>query len=247
MIQVITRALNIIEYVAQHGKEPVQLIKIAENMGLSQPTTANIVKTLTSKNYLEQVARKTGYRLGSAAFALAGNQSHDQDLIVACKQPLEELTTQLNETSLLAVIRNQMRLILHAVDCNQDLTVRPKKTAEVYQAATGRVLLAFLPEKELQHLVKAIGLPPTQVWPGAETREGLQEALKDIREKGYATLLTPNHVIGFAIPVYLNKKVIASISLYLPEIRYEPAKKEKILRRLKKTAKAIQDNLQKKA
>ncbi len=45
MIQVIHRALNILEHVAAQGKEPVKLLHIAEHAGLSQPTTANIVKT----------------------------------------------------------------------------------------------------------------------------------------------------------------------------------------------------------
>jgi len=52
MIQVIIRAIDILEFVALHGKQPVQLIKIAEHVKLSQPTTANIVKTLMEKDYI---------------------------------------------------------------------------------------------------------------------------------------------------------------------------------------------------
>src|SRR3954447_24317192 len=123
MIQVIVRALDILEFVAQHGKEPIQLIKIAENAGLSQPTTANIVKTLVVKNYLEQVGRKEGYRLGANAFHLTGNLSYNQNLILAAKDLMEDLTHQLNETSLLAVIRNNKRYVLHSVQSDQDLQV----------------------------------------------------------------------------------------------------------------------------
>ncbi|HZH67510.1 MAG TPA: helix-turn-helix domain-containing protein, partial [Flavisolibacter sp.] len=79
MVQVVIRALDILEFVALSGKEPVQLIKIAEHMKLSQPTTANIVKTLLQKNYLEQLGRKTGYRLGFGAYQLSGNLSYNQD------------------------------------------------------------------------------------------------------------------------------------------------------------------------
>src|SRR3990170_5207242 len=98
MIQVIVRALDILEFVAKHGKEPVQLIKIAENAELSQPTTANIVKTLVDKNYLERVSRKDGYRLGPAAYHLTGNHSYTQNLVLAAKDLMEELTNHLNET-----------------------------------------------------------------------------------------------------------------------------------------------------
>jgi len=50
--------MYILEFAALHNEQPVQLIEIAEYTGLSQPTTANIVKKLVDKNYLEQVSHK---------------------------------------------------------------------------------------------------------------------------------------------------------------------------------------------
>lgn len=163
MIQVIVRALDILEFVSHQGKEPVQLIKIAENAGLSQPTTANIVKTLVHKNSLEQVSRKEGYRLGSSAYQLTGNPSYQENLLQAAAEPMEELTRQLNETCLLGVLRNNKRWILHMVHCDQDLQVHARPIAEPYLTATGRLLMAFLSPKELANLIKAIGLPAADV------------------------------------------------------------------------------------
>lgn len=157
MIQVIVRALDILEFIALHGKDPVQLIKIAEKVGLSQPTTANIVKTLVDKNYLEHVGRKEGYRLGAGAYHLTGNLSYSENLVSTAKEPMEELVQQLNETALIAVIRNNKRLILHVSECNQDLLVRAKMIADVYTTATGRLLLAYFKTKELDNLIKAVG------------------------------------------------------------------------------------------
>lgn len=245
MIQVITRALDILEFVSQHGKEPVQLIKIAENAGLSQPTTANIVKTLTSKNYLEQVGRKTGYRIGLAAFQLTGSQSYASDLVEASKQPLEELTLKLNETSLIGVIRNNKRQVLHLVESNQILHVKTTTVANLYDTSTGRLLMAHMNEKQLQNILKAIGLPKKEVWPGAETKEGLDKALEKIRKDGYVKFISKHHTVGFAIPVYKNKDVFASISVFIPESRYTQEQQEKILKLMQRAAMKIKDQVEK--
>ena len=178
MIQVIVRAVDILEFVAQHNKNPVQLIKIAEHVGLSQPTTANIVKTLVHKNYLEQVSRYSGYRLGANAYHLTGNLSYNQNLILAAKDIMEDLTAELNETCLLGIIRNNKRFIIHVVQCDQDLQVRPRTEAGIFETATGRLLAAYLTPKQLDNVIQAIGFPPSNVWPGTQTREALEKALK---------------------------------------------------------------------
>ncbi len=239
MIQVIERALSILEFVAGHGKEPVRLIQIAENAGLSQPTTANIVKTLVDKNYLEQAGRTIGYRLGIAAYQLSENPSFDQDLIAASKEPMEKLTQQLNETSLLAVIRNNKRVILRLEECDQVLLVKTAMVADLYDTSTGRLLMAYLPPKQLDALLKAIGLPSKKIWPGAETKEGLDRSLEQIRKDEFVQTLSKYHTVGFAVPIYKAGKVIAAISIFVPESRYTDLHKEKISRSISNAARAI--------
>lgn len=243
MIQVIHRAFDILEFVGQHGKEPVQLVKIAEHAGLSQPTTANIVKTLVQKNYLEQAGRKVGYRLGVAAFQLTGSASYAADLLAAAKGPLQELTTQLNETSLLAVIRNNKRVVIHLEECDQMLQVRTTLIADVYDTASGRLLMAYLLPKELEAMLKVIGLPKKSSWPGTETKAGLEKQLKKIREQAFVQITSAHHTIGFAVPVYKAEQVVAALSVFIPESRYKAANKEKLEKLLYSTAKKISHGL----
>ncbi len=243
MVQVVTRALDILEFVALSGKEPVQLIKIANHMKLSQPTTANIVKTLLQKNYLEQLGRKTGYRLGMGAYRLSGNLSYSQDITSAAREPMEELTRQLNETSLLAIISNNKRMILHMEECDQTLQVKTVIVAEVYDTSTGRLLMAYKSSKELDSLIKAIGLPTKKAWPGAETRAGLEKELKKIRDNEFVQVLSIHHTVGFAVPVYQNKEVVAALSVFIPVSRYTDAHKEKLFKLIRRCAKHIGDGL----
>lgn len=243
MIQVIQRALDILEFVSSKGNEPVQLSKIAEQAGLSQPTTANIVKALVHKNYLEQVGRKVGYRLGIAAYQLTSNPTYDQDLLRAAKEPLKELTGQLNETSLLAVIRNHKRVIVHLEECDQMLQVRTTMIADVYATSTGRLLIAYLSPKEQDNLLKAIGLPNKKVWPGADTKEGLEKELKKIRKEEFVQITSAHHTVGFAVPVYKGENVVAGLSVFVPESRYAESNQEKMFKLIQKTAKKISEQL----
>ncbi len=243
MVQVVIRALDILEFAAQHGKEPVQLIRIAEHLGLSQPTTANIVKTLVQKNYLEQMGRKVGYRLGMAAYQLSGNTDYDEDLIAPALEPMEELKSQLNETALLAVIRNNKRYILHMEECEQMLQVKAPLITEVYNASTGRLLMAFLEPKALEKLIKIAGLPSKKIWAGAETKEGLYRELEKIREEKMAMLTSIYHTVGFAVPVYRDNRVVAGLSVFVPESRYTEAAKTKIPKLLRRAAKQISERL----
>jgi len=244
MVQVIIRALDILEFVALSGKEPVQLIRIAEYMKLSQPTTANIVKTLLQKNYLEHLGRKTGYRLGLGAYQLSGNLSYNQNLTLVAKDLLADLTKQLNETSLLAVIRNNKRVILHMEECNQPLQVKTATLAEVYDTSTGRLLMAYMARKELDKLITSIGLPARKVWAGAETREGLERILQEIREKEFVQVFSVHHTVGFAVPVYQHKQVIASVSVFIPESRYTDLHQEKLFKLIRRTAKKITEQIE---
>lgn len=244
MVQVIIRALNILEFVALQGKEPVQLMKIAENVGLSQPTTANIVKTLVHKNYLEQISRRAGYRLGASAYQLTGNPSYQGNLILAANEPMEELTRRLNETSLLGVLRNHKRIILHIVNCDQDLQVRPRPIAEPYVTASGRLLISFLSAKELDNMIKVIGLPSIHAWPEMQKREKLDEILLEIKKRGFVQTLSDNHIVGLAVPIYKNDQVVASLSVFIPESRFTTVQKEKASKLLRKTAQKVKDRLE---
>ncbi|PPL03059.1 IclR family transcriptional regulator [Parapedobacter indicus] len=220
MIQVIHRALNILEYVAKHKERACSLTEIAASLELNQPTCANILKTLVDANYLEHLGRKKGYRLGPMVYQLTGDLSYNQNLLQVAKPEMEKLTDKLNESCILGIIRNQKRFILHTVNSDQDLQVRSKSERDIYETASGRMLLAFLPEKERDALTASIGLPKPEIWKGIKTKALLDAAFQKIREDRLVITLSPSHIVGLAVPIEKNGTVIASLSIFLPESRY---------------------------
>lgn len=239
MVLVIIKALDILEYVAQDQEKAYTLTEIAERLELNQATCANILKSLVSKNYIEHLGRKKGYKLGPMAFNLTNNQSYNQNLIVAAKGVMEDLTNQVNETSLLGIIRNQKRFVLHLVNSDQDLQVRSRSERNVYETATGRLLLAFLSSRERENFMSSNGIPTTETWKEASTREGLELALERIVEEELVITHSVKHIIGIAVPIRKNDRVIAALSIFMPESRFSIPRKKEIIQALRTASEKI--------
>lgn len=246
MIQVIHRALDILELIATDRSRLYTLSEISSQLKLNNATCANIIKTLVSRGYLDQEGRKTGYRLGSMAYLLTGNYSHKQELLEASIEPMNKLSLSLNEGCILSVLKDNARILLHEIKSTHELQVINKKEKEAYLTSTGRMILACLEEKEQKEYIKKYGLPSSDVWGGIEDDEDLLLELAKIRKKQMAIQKSKNQIVGVAVPIFMSGKVIASIGIYLPETRYTASMQERVLDELKTTAETINKKLNEK-
>jgi len=74
--------------------------------------------------------------------------------------------------------------------------------------------------------------------------EGLKQALAKIREDAIATTHFKNtHLMGFAMPIFTNKQVIAGLSVFLPEYRCSSAQKKNIIQSMRDTVMVINKKL----
>ncbi|QDK81928.1 IclR family transcriptional regulator [Spirosoma sp. KCTC 42546] len=243
MVLVIVKALDILELVAQDPGRAHSLTEIAETLQMNQATCVNILKTLVDKNYLEHLGRKKGYRLGPMAYNLTNNLSYSQDLVLVAKDIMQDLTHRLNETSILGIIRNQKRFIVHLVNSDQDLQVRSRTERNIYETASGRLLLAFISGKELESLINSIGYPTPDIWPNATTPQGLDAELAKIRVQELSMTRSQTHIIGLAVPIRRQNLVIASLSIFLPEIRCSASRQKEIELELRSAAQLISRRL----
>ena len=245
MIQVIHRAIDILEIISAEPEKPKSLGEIADTLGLNHGTCANIIKTLVSRKYLEQVGTKKGYVLGSKAYTLSGNDAYRKDLIEMSAPEMEKLTASINENSLLAILNGENRIVIHRIiSAEQELQVRTAQEKHVYDSASGRLLLAMLSDVDIERFVSKYALPTEQMWKEAHTPEGLKEEIVKIRAEQCAFQVLPGRqVIGLAVAIYKNGKVVASLSIYLPEYRYMNMDKIALVEKLKSTANRISQKL----
>lgn len=241
MIQVINRALSILEFVAKDPKHDYLLSEIADENALNHGTCANILKTLVTRGYIEKAANKKGYKLGFMAYKLANNKNYNRDLLEISKPIMQSLCSEINETIILSIIRNGRRLLLHEEQCYHELQVHTQPESSVYKASTGRMMLAYYSPQELEEHIISVGLPAESEWPDIYSKEDLISALNTIRNNNIEFSCNKNHVVGLAKPIFHNNKIMASLGIYLPDMRFTKDNKKKIISELDNAAKAIND------
>jgi DNA-binding IclR family transcriptional regulator len=193
---------------------------------------------------MEHIGKKKGYRLGPTAFRLTNEIPYEQDLVNVARGVMEELTASINESSILGVLRNHKRYILHAVNAVQEIQVQLRSERNTYDTATGRLLLAYLSEKELERYIQHNGLPDAETWAEAQTMDNLTAELGAIKNAGIVHTHKQNrHVKGFAVPIFINEQVVASLSVFLPEYRCSDVRQKEITDRLKASAYTIGQKL----
>lgn len=239
MIQVIHRAFNILEFLAQDPTKEFSLSEIVENTGLNPATCANILKTMMNRNYVEQTGPKKGYQLSYMAYHLTQGVSYDTILLNMTKSILHQLRDDVNEGVLLAVVRGNKRVILYEVPSNHEILARARQESTAYRATTGRAILANYTPQEIETFINQAGLPIPEEWPGIATREELLAALEQIHQAGILVTVDQNHVAGVAVPLLKNGMVIASIGIYLPDIRFGTEERAFIINRVKAAAEQI--------
>lgn len=239
MIQVINRAFNILELIAKDKGKEHSLREIADNLNLNPSTCANIIKTLVNRGYLEQQGKKRGYKLGSQAYYLTGNYSNKRELLKVSTPLLQRLRDVLNESCILAVLKENMRVTLHKELSSQELQViSDNEEKNIYQTATGRVILACFNETKRMQFIKKFGLP-NSMWIGVNNEKELIKELDKIREKQLAVHFDGAYTIGVGAPIYKNSKVVAAIGVYLPKMRFNHTIQKMIFNEISKTAQLI--------
>lgn len=240
MIQVIHRALNILEFLATDSHQEFYLTEIAEALDLNKATCANIIKTLTGRGYIDHEEQRKGYKLGHMAYKLAEAGNDNEHMLAVIKSHIDELRDSINENVIFAVIRNGKRILIHEAECSHELCVKTSYEKPVYFASTGKVILAHYTPAQRESFILRYGLPSEEDWPGIDTAEKLNKELEKIRYSRYYLQITGRHIASVTVPIFSKNKIFAAIAVYLPEIRLTPEKQKSIINGLLETARKIQ-------
>lgn len=244
MIQVVHRALNILEVIANSPQVSFSLSEIADTLHLNHATCANILKTLVNRNYVEQEGMKKGYRLGYMAFQLTAPNSYQTELKEIAIPLIDRLRDKINETVILSIVEGGKRLLIYHAECNHEVQVRTTQETSAYRATTGRIILAHYPPKKLDHFIKTYNMPTDKDWPEVRTKDDLIKALSEIKEKEIEITSNSNHVVSLATLIYKNKSIIASLGIYLPDIRYNKKVEAFLTKELLDTTRQINNELE---
>lgn len=242
MIQVIHRAFDILELVSEEPGKSKTLTEIADHLHLNHGTCANILKTLVSRSYIEKLPGKKGYQLGHMATELSGKKNFRERLVSSAREEMEKLTKKFNENTLLSILKGNQRVAILRVNSHHQLQAVTPTEKDAFNSSTGRLLVAMLPDPELERFIRQYGLPESKKGK-ALTMPLFLEDVRTIRKEKVVMHLPDDEIFGMAVPIYRNERVVASLSIYLPAYRCTAALKKEMRMEITAAAEKISCSL----
>lgn len=224
MIQVIDRIVNILQLLSENKNRQVPLSEIADTLEMNRATCANILKSLKDSGLVEQADYRGGYVLGDKLYTFAGVHNDPEHLLKPIKPILESLCRSVNESVMLAVIRNDKRILLHSIESNHKIQAKTIYETPAWEATTSIVIIARYDSEKLSRFVKLAGLP-RKFWPDVTNMQQLRAALDKVASEPCTTVVR-NHFACMAAPVFKDGEAIASLGYYLPDLRLTGGRKE---------------------
>jgi IclR family transcriptional regulator, KDG regulon repressor len=244
MIKVLNKAFGIVEHVAIASPHPLSPGKLAEKLGINKATCSRIIKDLVNDGYLIQVSRLEGYTVGPRAFALTQHISYKNDIISTADPLVKECAQKTGESVLLAEVCNKRRYILMHHNFNQRMNIHLNQINynDLWATATGIILLAYLPDKELLKILK--NKPKQTLLDIAAGTLKPLNFLKNIKQKGKFCYNGDAHRLAItAFPVFKNGQFIAALGASAPVEDFTERHKDFTLQELKSTADKISSSL----
>lgn len=224
--QVLERTFAILEAFDEEHPE-WSATEIARALDLPIPTVHRILTALKRHGYVTQHEESKRFRLGVAALQLGDRARSVVDLRSIALPALRRLSQDTGETALLTVLApgRDRGVCLERVETPQPLrlSVTPGRQLPLHAGASQKVLLAYLPETDVERAIAA-GLEhlchATITDPGL-----LREELATIRRRGWASSYEETNlgVWGVAVPVLgMRGDVVCAIGIAGPSARLTP-------------------------
>jgi len=185
-IQSVDRALTLLETIAELGGETT-LSKLASRTGLNISTCHHLLATLVQRGFVTKGLGRRGYALGARILYLS-HVCLQVDLPRRAQSAVDRINEATGETVQLAALQGDALVNLLKRESRHAVRVDAGAmgTADAAHAtATGKAILAWLPEDEIRRIVAAHGM--TKFTPNTITDfSSLMEALRLVRRNGVA-------------------------------------------------------------
>lgn len=184
-VQSVDRALRLVEMLA--GRQAAGVTELAAALGVHKSTASRLLSTLERHGIVEQDPGRGSYRLGAALAFLAGAVTGRVHLFQASHPIAERLAHEVGETVTVAVLEGDRLVnVDHIAPGPAPVPPDwPDLTLPVHATASGKVLLAWLPEDDGTRL---LGHPLLERYTSATVVDPCQlaEELAQVRDQGWA-------------------------------------------------------------
>lgn len=186
-VQSVDRALGLLEALARSGGG-ASLTDLADETRLNISTCHHLLATLAKWGYVAKVPGSRSYALGARVLHLSQSFLRQVDLPRRAQPVLDELSRATGETVHLAVLQGDS--VVTVAKCEARHAVRvdtgPVGAAEAAHAtATGKAMLAWLPEEQMRRILAAHGMARFTAATIVDV-DALIEELRHVRRNGFA-------------------------------------------------------------
>ena len=186
-IQSVDRALSILETIAGE-RDGMTVSEISEQVGLNVSTCHHLITTLVQRDFLTHLGRARGYALGSKLSELVEHSNRESEPAVVLDDDLRKLGEKLGHGVQFAVLSDTLLMTKLSFPGPEGEVVEPnevEKMTALHATATGKAILAWIPDTELARMIAANGL--TSYTPHTITSlSGLVEELRLVRRLKFA-------------------------------------------------------------
>ena len=207
--------------------------EISQLTGYTKSTVSRLLSTLEKHGCVERTGGPGKYRLGYRVNLWGLISGRQSNLTTVAKPVMEQLRDKCGEEVALYVVEGARRVCVERVASVHEIAkVGPVGTYyPLHAGASGKVLLAYLPEDKRQkifskkRLEKFTSLTITDI-------KVLEKNLESIRKKGYAVSRGEREPDAFSVtaPVWdASGRVAASLSISGPKFRLSDQKAKKYI------------------
>lgn len=220
------KGLNLLSALSADGK-PRTLTSLAEQLSLTKSNTHRLLHTLIENGFVRQDGEKGPYSPTLRLWEMGSRIVAGLDLMEIARAPMRDLSRQTEESIHLSVLDGMEVVYLDKIEGTQAVRAYTHvgSRAPAWAVATGKVMLAHIPEAEEKLIAEATQerfTPQTLI-----TKDALSKEFARIREAGIAFNAGEwrADVCGAAAPIRDARGfVIAALGISGPAIRLDKAR-----------------------
>jgi len=246
LVQSVDRTLTILEVLSDYS-DGLGITDISERVNLHKSTVYRLLSTLSYKGYVVQDEETSKYKITFKLFELGSKKVEKLDLLNCSKPYTKALMESVNEVVHLVIREDTEIVYIDKVEANNTISMasRVGKRNPMYCTATGKGMLAFMPEEEVLKVWNSSKI--IKLTKNTNTDFILfKKELQTINKTGYAIDNEENEigVRCVSAPIFnINGEIAGAVSISGPVHRITEDKIDFISKEVLKYASLISEEL----
>ncbi|MBE9607703.1 IclR family transcriptional regulator [Acetobacteraceae bacterium H6797] len=227
-------------------EEELGVNEIARRIGVHKSTASRLLATLESAGFVARSPETGRFNIGIGLISLVSPFLAQMEVVKAARPVLSHLALDLGETASLGLWTGAEVVMVEQTQGSRPIgqVIRAGGRLPAHATAAGKILLAHLPEAELEAFLAHPLHAETEST--RTSREALLPELQAARQRGYAVNVEEHMAGACGIATLIRDAAghaAASLTLSIPRHRFDEARQAELARRLKRDALEISRRL----